>query len=63
VLSLDLRGEVPPGLGVEGQRWSPAVFGVADENAAVLRVVAEFDGALISRDSAPGGGDIQVLLI
>jgi len=38
-----LRGEVSPGLGVEGQHWSAAVFGVADESAAVLRVVAGFD--------------------
>jgi hypothetical protein len=29
--------------GVEVQHWSSAVFGVADENAAVLRVVADFD--------------------
>ena len=30
-------------LEADGQHWSQAVFGVADENAAVLRVVADFD--------------------
>jgi len=42
-LILDLCGEVPPGLGVEGQHWSAAVFGITDENATVWRVVADFD--------------------
>src|SRR5690348_8859159 len=35
-LILDFRGEVSPGLGVEGQHWSLAVIGIADENAADL---------------------------
>jgi hypothetical protein len=40
------------GLGVEGQRWSSAVFGVADENATVLRVVA--DPANVAIEILPG---------